>query len=232
MTSIRREFRSGSLRLAADSVVGSGTPWVFLHGLASSRLGFKGSAFLEFAARTGRTLYRVDLRGHGESEGSLATTTLSDLCADVRSVMAEIGPCALVGSSLGGLVAAWAAAHQPDSVRALTLLAPAVGIVDSLIDGGAWLGSGDPIPIGPHVIEDARGFDEQLLPTRLTMPVLTIHGADDPVVRAADVEQLHGRIPHADKELWMIEGGDHGLGDFLPEILERTAAFVDAHRGD
>jgi pimeloyl-ACP methyl ester carboxylesterase len=73
--------------------------------------------------------YRVvvtDLRGHGDSSTTFTShgddATGADLLALVEHLGA--GPAVLMGSSMGGSSAAWAAAERPDLVRGLVLLAP------------------------------------------------------------------------------------------------------------
>jgi len=70
-----------------------------------------------------------DLRGHGQSprftEDELATAP-EVLLADVLTIVdAQPEPVALVGHSLGGLLALWAAVARPDRVWALVLEDPA-----------------------------------------------------------------------------------------------------------
>src|SRR5690606_7892817 len=120
-------------RIVADHLPGDAPALVFLHGLVSVRRGEKSTALFDLAARTGRAAWRFDFRGHGESSGVLHDTTLTELIADARSVLEASGPAFLVGSSLGGLVAAWTAARHPEFVRGLVLLAPALRFLPRLI---------------------------------------------------------------------------------------------------
>jgi pimeloyl-ACP methyl ester carboxylesterase len=74
--------------------------------------------------------YRVatmDLRGHGESDTTFAR--YDDVAAgeDMLALAGELGgPAVLVGSSMSAGAAVWAAAEQPERVRALVLLGPFV----------------------------------------------------------------------------------------------------------
>src|SRR5690606_41376201 len=93
------------------------------------------------AARTGRAAWRFAFRGHGEPGGVLHDTTLTELIADARCALEASGPAFLVGSSLGGLVAAWTAARHPEFVRRLVLLAPAFRFLPRLIARSRAAGS-------------------------------------------------------------------------------------------
>jgi len=74
----------------------------------------------------GHRVVVADLRGHGDSDTTFAThgdvATGTDLVALVEHLGA--GPAVLVGSSMAGSAAVWAAAERPDLVRGLVLLAP------------------------------------------------------------------------------------------------------------
>ncbi len=90
----------------------------------------------------------LDLRGHGGSdhaESYLVEDFADDCCALLDSLGS--GPIALFGHSMGGRVAAWIAAHQPERVRALALLDSRLGAVPRE-RAEKWRGAraGDPAP--------------------------------------------------------------------------------------
>jgi len=97
-------------------VDGSGPPLVLLHGWA-----MHGGVFAPLVDRlqAQRTVYRVDLPGHGASRDS----TLPLALAPVVDALVEVLPAApWLGWSLGGLFALHAAAAHPARVPALTML--------------------------------------------------------------------------------------------------------------
>ena len=111
-----------STRALADAhglhveVAGSGPPLVLLHGWA-----MHGGVFAPLRERlaASRTLYLVDLPGHGHSRDSRVPLAL----APVVEVLADTLPRApWLGWSLGGLFALHAAVHRPDAVDALVML--------------------------------------------------------------------------------------------------------------
>jgi pimeloyl-ACP methyl ester carboxylesterase len=94
-----------------------------LHGFLDHGRGFEPlAAHLNANVR----LLCMDLRGHGESSwiGAGGTYTFVDMAADVLEVLRDldISELSIVGHSMGGVVAAMAAAAIPDRVRALALL--------------------------------------------------------------------------------------------------------------
>lgn len=74
----------------------------------------------------GHRVVVADLRGHGDSDTTFTThgdvATGTDLVALVEHL--DAGPAVLMGSSMGGSAAVWAAAERPELVRGLVLLAP------------------------------------------------------------------------------------------------------------
>jgi pimeloyl-ACP methyl ester carboxylesterase len=72
----------------------------------------------------------VDLRGHGGSdhEESYLIEDFADDCSFVLDTLTH-APVALIGHSMGGRVASWIAAHQPDRAWALALLDARLGAV-------------------------------------------------------------------------------------------------------
>ena len=210
-------------------VAGAGPPRLFLHGLGSSRVGEKSGALFADAHRHGYAAWRFDQRGHGESDGDLVTLKLSVLIDDARAMLAHIGtPCVFIGSSLGGLVASWAAAFEPEHVRLLALIAPAFGFwqrmagrpheEDRIVVENEWIR----LEIGDAVVADARRFDETELPARLTMPVEIWHGEQDDVVPVAAVRRVADALG-ARCGWHEIPGGDHRLADHIDTILAGIA---------
>lgn len=67
---------------------------------------------------------RYDHRGHGRSPVPPGPYHVADLGGDLLALLdtLDAGPVHLAGLSMGGLVAAWVAAHAPQRVRRLVLL--------------------------------------------------------------------------------------------------------------
>ncbi len=216
-----------------DELPGTAPGYLFLHGLGSVRKGEKSTSLLAHAAASGRAFLRIDLRGHGESSGRIGRTMVSELICDVIAVLDRIGPSVVVGSSLGGLVGAYAAAARPDRVRVLALVAPALGLLrhlDRRLDahGRMWTSDGQGFRIEPEVLQDAKALDEEALPTRLSVPTLLVHGAADDVVAPRASERFFARIAAPHKQLWIVPGGDHRLNTVAEAIWQRLDAMPGA----
>jgi 3-carboxy-cis,cis-muconate cycloisomerase len=67
---------------------------------------------------------RVDLRGHGDSPTPPGPYLIADLGLDLLAVLDDIGleRAHIVGTSIGGMAAMWAAAHRPDRLDRLVVI--------------------------------------------------------------------------------------------------------------
>jgi len=95
---------------------GSGPPLVLLHGWAMHS-GLFGTLLDRLGER--RTLYLVDLPGHGRSRDDASPLEL-ETC--VAAIAAQTPPAPWLGWSLGGLFALHAAATRPAQANALIML--------------------------------------------------------------------------------------------------------------
>lgn len=218
-------------QIVIELLAGASPAIVYLHGMTSTRAGPKGELLLSHARTLGLGFARFDFRAHGESDGQIDSLKFSQLIEDTRAVIDEVGPCVLVGSSMGALAAAWTAAQHPDSIAALVLLSPALGFLGAMAraSGSYELFRSDKklLEFENEALRDAEQFDEAVLPAQLSMPVCVIHGSDDTTVPAHLSQALCAAIPHLDKELWVIEGGSHSLNEVLTLTFDRVMAFLE-----
>lgn len=101
----------------ACRVEGDGPPVVMLHGLAC--IGSTWRAVADALVRDGYQVVTVDLRGHGESTMGSRDLSLSQLAADVVSVLEslDLRDAVLVGHSAGGYHALAAATDRSAFTR-------------------------------------------------------------------------------------------------------------------
>jgi len=120
---IRRREDVGGLTLTIRTLGSEGTPLVLLHGLGASGQVWQG--FGRLLSPTVR-LIAPDLRGHGESDKPSAGYLPRDYVGDIAALMAHepSRPLAVLGHSLGAVVAAQLAAERPELVSKLVLLDP------------------------------------------------------------------------------------------------------------
>jgi len=118
---------------------GEGPDVVLIHGVTGDlSIWFLCRAMTELAAEHRVTAY--DLRGHGYSDVPPDGYTSADHAADLFALMDRIGAgrAKLVGHSFGAVIAAHAAALEPDRVEALVLSDPYFPALRHLEDASKW----------------------------------------------------------------------------------------------
>ena len=119
------------------TIRGSGTPVVLLANAGCS------TGYFEELARVlaigGFQAISINMRGTGESRGSLDGITVHDLAADAAGVLEALdcGPAHLVGHAFGNRVARCLAVDRPALVRSVTVLA-----------AGGLIGPSKPLGVG------------------------------------------------------------------------------------
>jgi hypothetical protein len=204
---------------------------LYLHGFASGPDSAKGRALAERFGRVGVPLLRADLTP-GE-EGFERSTPLTMLAEAERALVAS-GARAVMGSSLGGLLAAVLAARHPSVERAV-LLAPAFRLFErwsarlTAEQVADWKASG--LETDHHASGRRRrigwAFLEEAarLPAfpDVRVPVLCLAGRRDDLVPLADVEAFVARTPSA--RLVVLEDG-HDLLASVDRIFEEAREFL------
>jgi pimeloyl-ACP methyl ester carboxylesterase len=110
-------------------------PLLFIHGASGTSQYWKN--YLPYFAVHGWNVFAINLRGHfpSDREEALAQVTVEDYLNDVEKVIRRLNihHCALIGHSLGGLLAQ-KTAENIDSIRALITIAsaPPFGVVPEI----------------------------------------------------------------------------------------------------
>jgi uncharacterized protein len=161
---------------------------LYLHGFASSPFSRKAQFF---SAQLQQLGFRVEIPDL--ADGDFEHLTLSKQLAVVTRI-AQSEPVTLIGSSMGGYLAALYAAAHPE-VERLILMAPAFGFYQLWVDElgperlCAWeernalsvfhYGEGRTMPVAFEMLRDARQF--AAFPN-FSQPALLFHGVADSVV--------------------------------------------------
>ena len=208
---------------------------IYLHGFASGPQSRKARFFAERFAGLGIQLATPDLTPSG-SEGGFEALTLSYQLERIHSIVSGMDPASVVvmGSSMGGYLAALYAARQPRRVSKIICLAPAFRLARLWRE--AWEGkipawrqtgslevfhyaSGAPARIGYGLLADADSYEDY--PAAL-QPALVFHGTADPIV-PIEVSREFARLRGA--RLVEYPSG-HELTDCLEPMWAETAAFL------
>jgi pimeloyl-ACP methyl ester carboxylesterase len=217
-------------RLDAAAVLDDvGAMLVYLHGFASGPASTKAQLVRVRLAALGHQLLIPDLA---------PDFTHQTITSQLEIVQRLLGPepAILMGSSLGGYLAALVAVRHPERVRALVLLAPAFGFV------ARWEAQLGPdvmahwhqhgvMPVmhygrecqellSVELLSDARRHPDEPDPTA---PTLVIAGRFDDAVPLASVEAFAARRPQ--RELVVYDAG-HQLTEVLEPMWERMRIFL------
>ena len=200
--------------------------YLYLHGFASSPQSRKAGYLRDRFSAQGISLSVPDL-----NQGDFFHLTLTRHIQQVERILeADPTPATVIGSSFGGLTAAWVAQRQPQ-IKQLILLAPAFGFLQhwlpqlGLTQVQKWQQQGQleiyhygvnrRVSLSYQFVEDMTHYD--LTELKRAVPTLILHGISD---RTIPIEA--SRAFAADRP-WvkLIElESDHGLENALPQIWQ------------
>lgn len=101
------------------TVKGAGEPVIFIHGLAEDHHTWQ----VQQHALNQIQSFAYDLRGHGQTSIGQCQGSLAQLGNDLLGFIEKVtGPAVVVGFSLGGTIALWAAAERPDLIKKSVVL--------------------------------------------------------------------------------------------------------------
>lgn len=204
---------------------------VYLHGFASSPQSSKAQFFKrKFGERN------IPFEAPQLDEGNFERLTITGQLGVVERAVAG-RPVVLMGSSLGGYLAALYAARHPDHVQRMVLLAPAFQFPTRWRtrfrpeDIELWkqqgsapffhYGSQTEQRLGYAFVEDADQYEDA---PDFGQPALILHGSEDPVVPPGIAREFAAGRPNV--RLQLFPSG-HELTDVLPGLWNATSRFLD-----
>lgn len=203
--------------------------FVYLHGFASSPSSRKARYFQDRFRELGIELQVPDL-----AEGNFRDLTLSAQLNVVTRVCGD-EPASLIGSSMGGYLAALYAARHPE-VERVVLLAPAFSFAsrwpETLGEEAMerWkqtntlrvfhYSEGRETELGYQLIEDALQYEAY---PNFNQPALIFQGRNDTVVPPIYAETFAARRPNATLR---VLDSDHDLVNVLDEMWRGTEEFL------
>jgi alpha-beta hydrolase superfamily lysophospholipase len=208
--------------------------FLYLHGFASGPSSTKAKYFRSQFKEIGIEVLLPDLNGdHFEN---LTLTSQLDVIAHLLND-GNNRPSAIIGSSMGGLLATLCA-QQYSFVEALVLLAPGFGLprrwLELLGDGGvrAWqergyteifhYGLNQNSTLKYSFITDAQSYSTDNL--TVPVPTLVFHGQNDDTVPVS--ESIAFLEANPEKVKLQILDSDHSLIDQLDKIWQETLSFL------
>lgn len=208
------------------------TTYVYLHGFASGPQSNKAQYLLTRFAEIGINLNVLDL-----NQGDFTNLTLTrQIKQTIAALTKTHSPVTLIGSSFGGLTAAWVAEQCPQVTR-LILLAPAFGFPNSWLSRlnpsqvKQWQDSGylavyhyaeaEEIPLDYQFLKDAECYP--LSGLKRSLSTMILHGINDDVVPI----QVSRDYARQHSEVKLIELlSDHGLNDMKERIWQEIQSFT------
>lgn len=203
---------------------------LYLHGFASGPASTKGQYFQRRFGDAGIEVCQPDL-----AEGDFPNLTVTGQLDSARRAAEAVRPSLVIGSSLGGYLAALLAAGYPGLVSAVVLLAPAFNFARRWAERlgeaqmASWreygareiyhFGEKRDLPLRYRFYEDA--LKHPPFPV-FSQPGLLLHGRRDDIVDAAQsIDYAQGK---SNIRLEILES-DHALTDVLDEIWARVCEF-------
>jgi pimeloyl-ACP methyl ester carboxylesterase len=233
-------------RLAFRRLAGRGPGLVWFGGFKSDMIGTKAEHLSRWAAEKGRAFLRFDYSGHGASDGRFEDGTISAWLADAVTAFDRLtaGPQILLGSSMGGWIAALLALRRPERVAGAVFIAPAPDFTEALLwdqltgpERDQILTKGRLVEHSPYspepsiitraLIEDGRRHLILGGPIAIKAPVRIVQGMADPDVPWRHALAFAERIESEDVGIILVKSGDHRLSkaDELAKIVEAVGSL-------
>ena len=217
--------------------------YLYLHGFASGPQSAKAQFLKHQFEQIGQSLHILDL-----NQGDFAHLTLTRQIQqsrvwiterEVEPESAEIQPVTVIGSSFGGITAAWLAQQSlaRPHIDRLVLLAPAFQFLDQWLprlgtdaiehwQTTGWLsvyhyGEKQQRSLAYNFVTDAERYDENELTAAI--PTLIVHGQQDEVIN------IQASRDYAAVRPWvqLVEvPSDHSLGTAQPMIWQAIQDFL------
>lgn len=207
--------------------------YIYLHGFLSGPSSVKGEFLYGHFGKIQLDLIRPDLNGD-DFEKMTLTSQLEIINGVIDHADQEV---VLIGSSLGGYLAALIAGTRPE-VRKLVLLAPAFDFISRYVDRltdkqlEEWRDTGfirlyqyhykTHRKLGYQIVEDARLYKNHQI--NIQIPLLIIHGLrDESVPYQVSIDFLQN---HPAGEMLLLPT-DHGMLDKLGIIWNYMKIFLE-----
>ena len=183
--------------------------------------------------KAGVSVLRVEMYGHGKSDGNFKDHTLYKWVTNALAAVAYareldfVTDIYMCGHSQGGLLTMLLGGMCADELKGLLLLSPACMIPEKAREGSVLWNSFDPdhIPeklasesweISGDYIRVAQTINVEDAISRFKGRVLILHGDEDTVVPCSYSEKA-AKL-YSDAELIQIHGADHGFQGHIDEL--------------
>ena len=208
--------------------------YLYLHGFASSPFSKKAQDLCDRFASVGITLNIPDL-----NQGDFSHLTLTRQLKQIESEFATVSePIIVIGSSFGGLTAAWLSQRNLIPIQKLVLLAPAFQFLSEWLPKlgeenlKKWksegylsvyhYGENQNLPLHYQFWQDLDQYQEEQLQREI--PTLILHGIHDDVISIQTSRNYAAHRPWVK----LIElDSEHTLDNVLERIWQEIQLFLN-----
>lgn len=216
---------------------------IMSHGFMSNKEE-KGlfSEAAEVFLRSGLASFRFDFSSSGQSESTgITVSKQADDLASAIELMINKGftSIGLLGYSLGGL---YSLLSYSESIKALVLWAPVTAskvptklkeesIQRELEEKGyATLTNkeGKDFTIEKVYLSERLGIKQEAIMSKVTCPVMIIHGRNDMTVPVSHSEEAMKSLPEQ-SQLWVLEDCEHQFKEHSDVVINLSAQWFERH---
>ena len=214
---------------------------IIFHGLTGHMEEGQIVAVAEGMKDIGFAALRVELYGHGQSEGDFKEHTMFKWIANAMTVIDYVKTLDFVtdiylcGHSQGGLLAMIAAGMRADDIKAIILMAPALVIPDGARKGSMLDVTFDPahipdtLPLGSYRISGNYFRCAQLIHAedainRYPKPVLFLHGDKDTAVPLE--YSINASKLYKNSQLVILPDDNHDFDLHLDTVVQSIQDFL------
>ncbi len=209
--------------------IGSDISIFFFGGYSSDMTGTKATALSKWCLENKYNFTRFDYSGHGQSNGEFEDGGITKWSAEANEIFQNFKnkKNIIIGSSMGGWISLLVAKRNIKTIHGLVGIASAPDFVvgewnrlsedqkDKIKKEGKiiinWDDYEDDYVITYKFLED--GMKNMLLKNTIpiTCPIRLLHGKLDSVVSTSVSQTIIEKIESKDKDLLIIDDGDHSL---------------------
>ena len=225
----------------SDSVKESGTIIIMCHGLGSNKDYIPYITLQDKINALGITTFRMDLLGHGESDGEFDDLTLTETIDDILCAKHELerrgyGNIGYIGTSFGGVGGIMVASLE--QFKFLILISPpthydisemvksSIHMLRELVKINKATEKRKAHP-NMRFFMDYGSYDSYDAAKKITAPVLIIHGNKDNIVPLAKSRELKKRIKGS--KLKVIRDADHHYTTAQNKLVKEVMIFANKY---
>ncbi|MBR2540966.1 MAG: alpha/beta fold hydrolase [Mogibacterium sp.] len=216
---------------------------IVIHGLTGHMEERHITAIAALMNEMGFATLRVEMYGHGQSDGEFRNHNLfkwlnnAMTVTDYAKSLDFVTDLYVCGHSQGGVTTMMIAGMEPDVFKAALPLSPATMLTEGSRSGNHFRLQFDPshIPVEINVnpemkvsgnyIRAAQMLDLDWAISQYKGPVLIVHGTEDEAIPVRYSEEAAAKYENA--ELVIIEGDDHCYNYHLDQVLDAIRIFLD-----